>query len=182
MRDVEIRTRDYAAEMRRRIDEKRVGSYNATVIAHEIVNDLLAGDRELLYGWLQGHAVDSIRRTVAEADAFTRSYARRPRNAPLSLFAEAVKSAEGGDSEPLRRGFLQAVFVVDDADTRMALRDMRANDVLYVADMYDARGQAALMEAAFLKAVAKKVGRNRRVSDVFNNVQLDELRETITGR
>lgn len=176
---VEIRTRDYAEDMRKLIDRYRSAkSYNAGIAAHEIVEQLLGSDRELLFGWLEGHAVSTIRAAITATDAASRSYAR---TGTASVFAEAALAAENGDNAPLRQGFLQAVYVVDRDNNRKAFKDMVADDVLFVAANYEDRARSAQFEAAFMKAVAKRIGKGR-VADKFNNVQLAELRQQITGK
>jgi hypothetical protein len=97
------------------------------------------------------------------------------------VFKEAAEEAGRGNSAPLRQGFLQAVYTINDANDRKALKDMTASDILFVADQYEGRANAAKLEAAFLRAVAKKLGTGR-VADKFNNVQLDELRTRIIGK
>jgi hypothetical protein len=180
MTSLEIRHRDYAAEMRKLIDDERSSdTYNAAISAHRIVEELMSGDRELLYGWLEAHAVPTVRAAFTAADAATRSYARQNRSA--SVFKEAAEEAGRGNSAPLRQGFLQAVYTINDANDRKALKDMTASDILFVADQYEGRANAAKLEAAFLRAVAKKLGTGR-VADKFNNVQLDELRTRIIGK
>lgn len=176
---VSLNARDYANDMRALIDKyRRQTSYNASLIAHDIVEELLKGDRELLYGWLQAHAVPTIRAAVTAADAATRSYARTRGN---SVFAE-VDTKTPGQKAPIRQGFLQAVYVVDSENTRKALRDMTADDVMFVASRYDDRAKSAQLDAAFLRAVAKRIGKQRLVGDVYNNTQLDDLRVRLTGK
>lgn len=180
-KEVALHKRDYATDMRKIIDKLRTGSgnYNAGILAHEVAQRLLSEDRELLYGFLEAHAVNTIRTMIIASDAATRSYARH--NGPASVFADAVKSAEEGDYKPLKVGFLQAVYVINPDNDRKALKDMTAQDVLFVASSYDNRAKSALLEAAFFRAVAKKVGKGR-VADSFNNVQLAELRARFTGK
>lgn len=180
-KEIELHKRDFAADMRKFIDKMRSGSgsYNAGVLAHEVAQRLLTDDRELLYGFLEAHAVHTIRTMIVAADAATRSYARH--NGPASVFADAARTAEEGDDKPLRLGFLQAVYVINSDNDRKALKDMTAEDVLFVAASYDNRAKSALLEAAFLRAVAKKIGKGR-VADSFNNVQLAELRARVTGK
>lgn len=181
MTTVQIHHRDYAAEMRRYIDEftSVEVSYNASEVADKIVAELLGSDRELLYGWLQAHAAGTIRAAIAARDASSRAYARHQK--PSSVFHEAAKQAESGNTTALRAGFLQAIYVVDGDNTRKQMRDMTASDVMYVAAGYEDRARSSLMEAAFLRAVAKKVG-DGLVGDTFTNVQLAELRQRITGK
>jgi hypothetical protein len=180
-KEVELHRRDFAADMRKFVDKLRSGngSYNAGVLAHDVVQRLLSEDRELLYGFLEAHATHTIRTMITAADAATRSYARH--NAPASVFAEAAKEAEGGNKEPLKTGFLQAVYVINAQYDRKALKDMTAEDVLYVASSHESRAKSALLEAAFMRAIARRIGKGR-VADAFNNVQLAELRARLTGK
>lgn len=179
-KEIELHKRDFVADMRRFIDKMRPSDkYNAGVLAHEVAQRLLTEDRELLYGFLEAHAVPTIRAVITAADAATRSYARH--NGKASVFADAVRAAEAGDDKPLRLGFLQAVYVINGDNDRKALKDMTAEDVLFVAASYDNRAQSALLEAAFLRAVAKKIGKGR-VADSFTNIQLAELRARLTGK
>ena len=182
MSAIEVRTRDYAAAMREFIDQYRTSSkgYNAGLIAGQIFERLLEEDRELLYGWLEAHAVNTIRTAITQVDAATRAHARA--NGPASVFADAAKEAEKGNLNPLKQGFLQAVYVINVDNDRKALKDMSADDVLFVAASYDDRARSAKFEAAFFREVAKKIGSGRRVADSFNNVQLAELRNRITGK
>lgn len=180
-KEIALHKRDYANDMRKLIDKLRTGggSYNAGILAHEVAQRLLSEDRELLYGFLEAHAVHTIRTMIIASDAATRSYARH--NGPASVFADAVKAAEEGDYKPLRVGFLQAIYVINIDNDRKALKDMTAEDVLFVAKSYDHRAKSALLEAAFFRAVARKIGTGR-VADSFNNVQLAELRVLLTGQ
>ena len=172
--------RDYAADMREIIDQYRnKPTYNAAFVAEEIVERLLAGDRELLYGWLQAHAATTISTAIRAIDAASRSQARQ--NAKASLFAAAAAEAERGNDQPLRHGFLQATYVINGNNERKRLRDMTAEDVRFVATGYEDRANSALMEAAFFRAVAKKIG-NRTVGEVFTNAQLTELRGSLPSK
>lgn len=173
--------RDYVDEMRKLIDEYRSQpTYNAPLAAHAIVAKLVEENDDLLYGWLRLHAEQTIRAAMAAADAATRAYARGP-GSNVSVFAEAARKAEAGDPTQLKQGFLQAVYTINDQYDRKALKDMTAEDVLFVASMYEDRSRAAMMEAAFFRALAKKIGLGR-VADTFNNTQLAELRKTVVGR
>lgn len=172
--------RDFATDMRKLIDEYRnVDTYNATDVAHRVVDRLLAEDRELLYGWLQGHAVATVATAVRSIDASSRAQARQN---PASVFAAAVAEFEEfGNSEPLKSGFLQAVYVVSDAHDRKELRYMTAEEVLFVAASYEDRARANNMEATFFRVLAGKLGLHK-VGDMFNNVELAELRTKVTGK
>jgi hypothetical protein len=174
-------TRDWAAEMRKHIDDARQekGGYNASTLAAEIVDKLKGEDRELLYGWLEAHAQATIRDAIKAADAATRAYARH--SAPRSAFQGAAMQAASGNTQPLRLGFLQAVYVVNPSNDRKQLRDMTANDVEFVADSYDRRSKSAAMEAAFFRILTKNLG-DQRVGDVYSNDQLAELRLRVIGK
>lgn len=180
MTTMEIRQRDFAADMRKYIDEGRAEgrAYNAAELAAYIVYKLKGEDRELLYGWLEAHAEPTIREAITRIDAASRAYARH--TAPLSVFKEATDQAENGNPEPLRQGFLQAVYVINAENDRKALGDMTAEDVLYVSAGYDRRARSAKLEAEFLRQLAAKIG-NGRVRDMFDNVELADLRNKITG-
>lgn len=172
--------RDYADEMRKLIDEYRSQpSYNAALAAHEIVDKLKDENQELLYGWLQLHAVNTVRSAMSSADAATRQKARGA-GSTVSVFAEAARRAEQGDPTQLKEGWLQAMYTINNEYDRKCLKDMTAEDVLFVAASYEDRARASMMEAAFFRALAKKIGMGR-VADVFNNTQLAELRQSITG-
>lgn len=175
-----VKIRDYAAEMRELFEKFRggSGSYNAVTASHEIEEYLLREDRELYFGWLEAHGVSTIRAALVAVDAATRQHARVT---TASVFAAAAAQAEAGDSSALRQGFLQAIYTIDTDNNRKALKDMTAADVLFVAESYEDRAKASLFEAAFFKAIAKKIGKGR-VADVYNNVQLSELRLRMTGK
>jgi hypothetical protein len=166
--------------MRKYLDEARTGgdSYNAVTAAREIAQKLLQDDRELYYGWLEAHAESTIRTALAAADAATRAHARK---SPASVFAAAAVAAEAGDPRPLRQGFLQAVYTVDADHNRKALKDMKAEDLNFVAAFYEDRARSHMFEAAFFRALAKKV-EDGRVADKFDNMTLSELHNQVTGK
>lgn len=178
--DVVQTKRDYTAELRKLIDERRSPhGYNAGLVAHDVVQYLLIHDRELLFGMFEDKAVDLVRGIIVASDAATRSYART--NSRRGVFSEAAQEAKAsGNTEPLRQGFLQAVYVVDAENTRKSLKDMTAEDVLFVAAGYEDRARSAKLEAAFFRALAARIG-NGVVADNFNNIQLAEFRNSITG-
>jgi hypothetical protein len=170
--------RDYAADMRKYLDEYRVtGTYNAVTAANEIAKRLLHEDRELYYGWLEAHAISTIRVALVQADAATRSHAR---TTTASVFAAAARAAEEGNPQPLKQGFLQAVYVIDGDRNRKQLKDMKADDLNFAAATYEDRARTQMFEAAFLRSLAKRVGFNQ-VGDVFDNITLSELHSQITG-
>lgn len=67
-------------------------------------------------------------------------------------------------------------FVVSEDLTRKRFGDMVRADCLFVAAQYESTSNAALMEAAFHRAVAKKLTGGRTVSDVFDESTISQLR------
>lgn len=173
-------SRDYIDEMRALIDlYRKEEGYNAAVAAHNIASRLAREDPDLLHGYMSLHAVSTIRSAMQAIDASTRSYARS--HSAASVFAEAAAEHEAGNPEPIQQGFLQAVYVVNGSNDRKRLSQMHREDVMYVVERYEERSKTAAMQAAFLKAVARTIG-DGTVGEAWNNVQLAELYETITGK
>ena len=163
--------RNYAAEMRALIDkETDEGPYVSGVVAQKIVDHLRANDLPLLHGWLDAHAVELIRRAINLRDASRRTHART--TASRSVFSQAAREAQGGSMESLSR-FMNTVYVVEDG-SRVRLSEMRQPDLIYAADGYRRRAQDAMMQQAFLRALARKVG-DDKVSDHFSEDELMEL-------
>lgn len=172
--------RDYFSTMKEVIEAHiNQGPFISNVAAAEIVEKLRANDPDLLFGWLNAHAVQIVRVAILEIDRSKRSSARV--QTARSVFAAAAEKAEQGDSSGLdqfRTGWLDTRFVVD--GERRLLADLTGDDVLKVAADYHQRAESNLLEEAFMKAIAKKVGK-RRVGDVLSNEKLNQLRQSITG-
>lgn len=167
--------RNYAAEMRQLIDEEtEAAPYVSAVVAQNIVEKLQANDPDLLHGWLDAQAVSLLRHAINLRDASRRTHARL--TASRSVFADAAIEAEQGNKEPLTK-FLHTVYVVEDG-SRVQLGQMREPQLLYVADSYRRRAKDAMMQQAFLRAIARKVG-DDKVSDHFDEEQLAALWRTI---
>jgi hypothetical protein len=167
-----LMSRDYAAEMRVLIDTEFQAGDSAASVAERIVDKLRATDPTLLAGWLDFQAVQLLREAIGSIDRSTRSHARA--QAARGAFGAA---ADAGDVRP----FLSVKYVVDDADTRMPLGEMRREHLVFVAVGYEATAHSALFEAAFFRAVAKKVG-SRSVGEVFTSEQIERFRSSLTGR
>lgn len=171
-------TRNYAVEMRAAIDaETGGGPYVSAVIAEQLVDKLRATDPELLAGWLDAQAVQFVRIAINARDSSQRTHARQ--TAGRSVFRDAAQAAEAGDSQALG-SFLTTVYVIEDG-SRVRLAEMRKPELLYVADDYGHRAADALMQEAFLRALAKKVG-SRKVSDVYDEAKLTAMWQSITSR
>lgn len=170
--------RDYVAEMRAVMDaETGDGPYVAAVAAEHIVDKLRATDPDLLSGWLDVQAVPLINAAIRDRDRSVRAHARTA--ATRSVFRSAAEAAESGDTEALGQ-FLRTVYVVEDG-SRVRLAEMRKPDLVFAADDYRERAQSNLLQEAFLRALAKKVGHDR-VSDHFDDAQLTALWQSITAR
>lgn len=171
-------SRNFAAEMRAVIDaETSGGPYISAVVAEHIADKLRATDPELLKGWLDQQAVNFLRHAINLRDCSVRSHARA--TAGRSVFRDAADAAEAGDTEALGT-FLQTVYVIEDG-SRVRLSEMRSPELLYVADGYGKKAAEHLLQEAFLRALAKKVGR-AKVSDKFDEAKLTELWLSITSR
>lgn len=171
-------SRDYAAEMRAVIDaETSQGPYASPVVAAHVVEKLRATDPELLAGWLDSQAVNFIRHMINLRDCATRTHARHMSG--RSVFGAAAKAHEAGETGALA-GWLSVVHVCEDGE-RKRLSEMNAADLGFVADDYARRAAENALAEAFLRAVAKKVGR-RKVGDVFDEAKLSQLWNSISGR
>lgn len=167
--------RDFATDMRAVIDaETGEGPYVSRIVANHIVEKLEVTDPELLDGWLRVHAETLIWQAINDRDRSTRAKARA--TAGGRRFAAA---AESGDIEQVAR-FLNVPYVVEDG-SRKRLADLTKDDLLFVADAYDRRASENAMNSAFLKALAKKVGKGR-VADQFTDEQLADMWRSVGGR
>jgi len=168
-------SRDYAAEMRAVIDsETSHGPYISRVIAREIVEKLEANDSDLLHGWLMAHAEQLIWGAINQRDRSVRGSART--TASRSAFAAAAEEHDEGDSSALGH-WLGCRYVVEDG-SRRELATLTKTDLLYVADTYDNRAKANAFEAAFMRALSKKVGRGT-VADHFDDEKIAALRRSL---
>lgn len=171
--------RDYLADMHDAIEAAIPdGDYTAPLVAAELVDRLRAEDPELLTGWLNLRAPAILADAIARRSNSRRQAARI--TAPRRAFAEAARAfADTGDPVGLRP--FAAEYVVDEDNTRRTVARMTAADCLFVAGRYDETAQQAKLEAAFHRAVAKKVGQ-RTVSDAFTEEQYLAMYRSITGR
>jgi hypothetical protein len=162
--------RDYMAEVRALIDAACTGTWSAPGVANSIVENLRTNDPELLAGFLDLCAVDVVRNLVNERDRSTRSHNRK--TASRSVFREATQKHEAGDTEPLEQltHFLQELYVSEDG-TKIALKNMRAQELNFAADDFALRAKQNAMQEAFLRALAKKCG-DRSVGEVYTEDQV----------
>lgn len=164
-------TRDYCADMRKVIDEATGGGpYVPRQIAGEIVQKLRATDRELLDGWLQAQAEHFIWQMINDRDRSARSAARFHK--PRGKFREAASGAVAERSTKLR-DFLSMRFTVADG-ARHHLRDLRADDLLFVGADYERRENENAFWKTFMRALAKGVG-EKTVGEKYTNEQLNAM-------
>lgn len=185
-------SRDFAAEMRAVIDAEATGTYVAPTVARRIVDKLRSNDPELLAGWLDSQAVNIVRDAVDRRDRSQRTTARYA--APRSTFAMEAKAMEqtnsgfasdgwAVDSPRERRAaqmgrWLSSRFTIADG-SRKQLADMTEGDLLFAGDAYTERARDSLLTAAFLKAIARKVG-DRTVIDHYTEQQLAAMWDSLT--
>jgi hypothetical protein len=163
--------RDYAAELRAVIDSEYQDGDAAPIVAARIVDKLRATDPDLLSGWLDAHAMSLLCEEIGRLDRSQRSHARAV--ASRGAFSQAIRDGDVA-------GFLETRYVVDEAKTRLPLSKMTGEHLRYVASGYLATANAARLEAAFFRALAKKVG-SGVVADHFTEERIHSLRRSIVG-
>jgi hypothetical protein len=177
-------TRDYLTEMNDVIDAALPdGDYVAPVVAHDLVEKLLANDPDLLRGWCEARyepiLADFIHHKVkGRRNASRESLAR-------TAFAEAAREfTASGDVSALReavRSPFDAEYVVSHGLLRRKVRDMVGADHLFVAKEYAETKQIAALLESFHRAVAKKIG-GKRTSEVFTEETYLAMYRSITRR
>lgn len=169
--------RDYCGDMRKVIDEATAeGPYSPPIVAGEIVEKLRANDPELLMGWLDEQADHFVWQAINDRDRSRRAVTVH--RAKGKAFGAAAEAHKAGDSTTLRR-FLDAPYTVEDG-TRRPLADLNRDDLLFVANGYQARANENALKASFMTALAKKVGKGV-VADHFTEDQLSSMFESLGG-
>lgn len=165
--------RDYATEMRNLINQMTEGGeYQAAIVARNLVMRLEVEDPKLLHGWLLVHAPDFVRGLIVRRDSAARTSNRI--HAARNRFTEATEAFKQGDPKPLMQTrFLSEVYVIEGGN-RVTLHEMTGKDLTFAAKDFGVRAKTHAMQAAFLRALAKKVG-DRKVGDVFSEDKLAEL-------
>jgi hypothetical protein len=168
--------RDFATEMRALIDaETSAGPYVSRHIARDIVDKLETADPELLAGWLHEQAEQLVWGAINYRDRSRRAHART--TGPRSAFAEAAVRHDEGDPRAMT-GWLGCRYVVAPEGTRKVLADLNRDELIYVARGYEKDSRSLAMEAAFFRALARKV-KDGPVSEYFTEDQLLRLRESL---
>lgn len=181
MSDQEVTERDYLAEMDKHIDAATEGSgWVAAVVAGKLYARIAVDDPDLLDGWLHILGPDTLRRVIHERSSAARM--RERGRARKGEFADAARNYETGeDSNGLKlAGMFALLHVVSAEDVRKRAGEMTGADHEFVARSYQKRGQRALMQAAFHRAVAEKIG-TRRTDEVMDLGDYERLYRSIAG-
>lgn len=169
--------RDFATEMRAVIDDATSGGpYIPPIAASEIVEKLRVNDPDLLDGWLHAQAERFVWQAINDRDRSRRAVTSH--RAKGAAFGAAAERHNAGDSTGLRP-FLDAPYSVSDG-TRKPLASLTKDDLLFVAERYQARSNENAMKATFMTALAKKVGKGV-VADHFTEDQLSAMFESLDG-
>lgn len=166
--------RDLAREIRAIVDdelEKAGDVYVAGLIAQKVVARLRRDDPELLTKFLDQHAVNIVTRMVGDISRSLKTHARA--QSGRKQFAKAVERQEAGEPRALA-SWLDTVYVVTTDEQRKRLRDMDRQDLEYAITDYTNRARVNALQAAFLRALAKKIGA-RTVGEVYGDEELSRM-------
>jgi len=176
---IAIRPRNYEDEMLRYVRARipETGDFVPSVLAYDIVVDLMRTDTELLTGWLDGRAEAVMTLFIGNMERQRRSEHRRAVAADFDHNAR-VAAVVGGDT---LRAFRQT-YAVDTVDTRRRVSDMTADDHRFVAGNYAEASNRYKMLAAFHKAIAERLSEGQKTSDVMSEDEYEKLYLSIVGR
>ena len=163
--------RDLAREVRAIVDdelEKAGETYVAGLVAQKVVARLRRDDPELLAKFLEQHAVNIVTRMVGDISRATKTHARA--TSGQVQFRKALERQEAGEPRALSV-WLDTVYVVTTNEQRKRLRDMDRQDLEYAINDYTNRAKVNMLQAQFLRALAKKVGA-RTVGEVYSDEEL----------
>lgn len=146
--------------------------------AWNLVSKLLEIDPELLSDWLHLHAKSFLSERIRFHLRSDRSRARV--RASSSAFATAARRFEQSGNAVELDGWMNVRYVVDHQSTQRRLGEMTREDLLFVASNYDRTARIALLEEAFHRALAHRVG-SRTVGEVFTEDQISEMYRSIRG-
>lgn len=153
------------------------GDYVPSKEAERFVAYLRSKHPELLEDWMLDHTRQFV--TIELGRMRRAERARFNAGAKSRSFAELAKKHMAGELDI--KNVFQVEYVIDDKHTVRRFGEMRREDVLYVADSYEATGKRALLQAAFFKAVAKNLG-TKKVSEQFTAEEILRLQERMLGK
>lgn len=168
-------SRDYNKEMNTIVLDilsEVEGDFVSSILAWDLVTKLEETDPDLLNGWLHLHAKSFV---AGVLNSHIRSWRAKARSqARVSAFSKAAKRfSETGDLSELG-GWMNLRYVVDDQSTQRRLGEMRREDLLFVASRYGNTARTLLLEEAFHRAIASRVG-SKTVEEVFTDDQISEM-------
>lgn len=172
--------RDYNAEMNELILEivKTDGDFVPPIEAWNLVTKLMETDPDLLNGWLHLHAKAFVSERIRYHLKSDRARVRQ--RSAVSAFAAAARRFESsGDSDALA-GWLNLRYVIDERSTQRRLSEMTREDLMFVATRYERSARTALLEEAFHRAIAARVG-DRTVGEVFSEEELSAMYRNLRG-
>ena len=169
-------SRDYIAEFDKYLTDRLPdGDFVAPVVSAEIVEELRSSDPDLLSGWLDVRAEVILTDFIGTRDRTQRAKAVRQRAAVE--FNSAAEKLAAGDPEPMR--VFRERLVVSADNLRRPIGDMTKDDHLFVASEHTRRSEAALLEASFHKAIAKKIPAGKTTKDVMSEEDYVRIRDSI---
>lgn len=163
-----------AREVREVVDDelsKAGDTYVAGLVAQKVVDRLRQEAPELLAKFLDQHAVPVVTQMIGDISRSQRSAARA--NSGRSVFAKAAQRQEAGEPRAMS-SWLDTYYVVTSGNQRKQLGDMYQVELEFAARDYRERSRTNALQAAFLEALANRVGA-RAVREVFDNDQLASM-------
>ncbi len=156
------------------------------VAARDIVLGARASCPGALAAWLDSRAEAVVRAVITEL--IRRDRAKSRASAGPREFSESARrlqhARQSGDAALAaaeeRVGMFTTMFCVSADLVQKRVADMSGPEHEFVADAYEGSANGALMEAAFHRAVAKKVGK-RRTADVMTEQQYERLYRSVTA-
>jgi hypothetical protein len=165
-------------EINQLIDKgRKAGPYSSRELAHAIVAQLRKADPGLLSSWLDGQAENLLWMEINRQDRSDRAGNRT--SATRSVFAAAEMAQDGAERRQVLTSWLTTRYVNSEG-LRMEFGTMRKADVTYVASRHRFREQSSALQAAFMEAVARKLGRGT-VADHFDEEKLSHLWQSIAS-
>lgn len=151
----------------------RPAEFVLAVEAHKLVERLREDDPDTLAKWLDDRAEEVVARELQHLVASDRGRSSRRQGArAFAKFREAQEAA----GQPLAWGdFAHLTYCVDDGNRWKPLVDMTAPECLYVAEDRERRAEANRLEAALMRAVAKRLKKGQTVAEAYTPDQLAAL-------
>lgn len=147
------------------------GDFTSREVAEKALAWLQERAPDDLIVWQQDLALDQLREMASHILQKRRSEARVVMRG--EAFASTLKAVRAGEN-PLR-----AVYVVSDDNTRRAVADMTADDLLFVSRGYMKQSNRLKLEGYFFKELAKRVPDGQTVKDVLDSEEFGRLYRSI---